>query len=260
MDYSDYYANLIFQDHQSTDFNMLIKCPFDLVHPIPDIDPSHVKGRNGDFIQGNNSYQNVTETFNLMATLPPGMSRFDWERQVTSWLHPSDLDGDLRYQYVKFEPDYDYVFKAIIKDPQTFTEDPTDSNTITGTVSFYCEPFQYRIDGITYHDLPQSGVVYNTEGRPTAPDWHFKVKDNTTFTLTINEFPYEFDNMEGDFWVSGETGDVTDNNGNYFNTQVHFANLLPPVLDAGKNTITITTPDSGSIIQAEYKPLWRRLI
>ena len=79
----DKYSDLIFQNHKSSDFGILIKYPFNVVHPVPDLDPSHIKGRNGDFLQDNNSFQNVTETFPVLVTRPPELNQFDWERSVT---------------------------------------------------------------------------------------------------------------------------------------------------------------------------------
>ena len=51
----DSYANLIYQGKKSSDLGVLIQYPFNLTHPIPDIDPTHIKGRSGDFLQSDNS-------------------------------------------------------------------------------------------------------------------------------------------------------------------------------------------------------------
>lgn len=66
--------------------------------------------------------------------------------------------------------------------------------------------------------------------------------------------------MEGEFWLSGETGDTYDAKGNLYNTQTHFPNLDPPQLWKGQNTITVTAENGATITKAEYKPNWRRLI
>lgn len=258
-DLDDNYAKLIFQDHASTDYGILIQYPFNLVHPIPDIDLSHIKGRNGDFLQDNQSYQNVTETFNAYVQRPVNKTWAEWERSVVDWLSsPTDGNGRMQYEYVKFSIDPEYVYNAVIKDPISFTKDVTDPFLATGTISFYCEPFQYRIDGISYIDLPDSGIVFGEEKWPTAPDWHFVA--NGSFSLMVNGLSYQFDNMEGEFWLSGDTGDTYDSQNNLYNTQTHFPNLDPPVLYQGQNTISIVAEPGTTITKAEYKPKWRRLI
>ncbi|MES5161541.1 hypothetical protein [Lactobacillus crispatus] len=153
-----------FGDHASTDFGMVVQKPWDLIHPTADIDPTHIKGKNGDFLQNNQSYQNVTETFNLEILRPPERGWFDWERSVTDWLSaPTDPDGRMKYQYLKFTADPTYVFKAIVKDPFTVTKDVTSDFVGVCAIPFYCQPFQYRIDGIAYIPLPDSDVVVGEE-------------------------------------------------------------------------------------------------
>ena len=251
-------ANLIFQNYKSSDFGMMVEYPFNIVHATPDIDPTHIKGRNGDFLQDNGSYQNVTETFNVIGYRDANTTQNDWERKVIDWLAPPLIDDARQYEYLQFDYDPDYAFRAVVTTPPTFTWDATDTFKVTGTIPFYCEPYQYRIDGINYSDLPNSGVVYNTETRTAIPDWHFVV--NGTFTLNINNLQYEFDNMEGEFWLSGDTSDTYDSQNNYYNNQTHFPNLVAPVLYPGRNEISITAESETTISKAEYKPKWRRLI
>ena len=91
-----------------------------------------------------------------------------------------------------------------------------------------------------------------------VPNWHFIA--NGTFILNVNGYEYEFDNMSGEFWLNGDTGDTYDSKNNLFNSQIKFPNLAPPKLIPGKNTITITADSGSTITKAEYMPRWRRLI
>ena len=141
--------------------------------------------------------------------------------------------------------------------PPTINWDPNQLNYGTGQLSFYCEPFQYRVDGINYINLPDNGIVYNSESRVAVPNWHFVAKGS--FVLNVNDLNYQFDNMSGEFWLNGDTGDTYDKDNNLFNNQTHFPNLLPPELPSGENKISITA-DDGVITRAEYMPRWRRLI
>lgn len=251
-------TGLIFQNRKSTDFGLMVQYPFNLVHPVSDLTPTHIKGRSGDFLQDDNSYQNVTETFNVVGYRTPEMTQFEWEREVIDWLAPPIVDGQRNYQFLQFDIDQGYVYSAVVKDMPTFTWDNDDIFKVTGSVPFYCEPYQYRIDGTVYQNIPDGGVIYNTETRTAIPDWHFVAKGN--FSLNVNGLSYQFENMDGEFWLNGQTGDTYDKDNNLFNNQTHFPNLVPPNLNVGKNAITITAETGTTISLAEYKPNWRRLI
>ncbi len=252
----DNYSGLVFQGKNSRDLNLLIQYPFNITRPVSDLDPTHIKGRNGDFLQDNNSYQNVTETFNVLAHRPFDISQFDYERSITDWLAPST--GSRKYQYLQFDIDPEYAYSVIQKDPFSFQWNDQDPTVATGTIPFYCEPFQYRVDGIKYIPLPPSGEVNNNEMQVAIPNWHFIAQG--TFTLNVNDIPYEFDNMSGEFWLNGDTGDTYDKDDNLYNNQTEFPNLSVPILKPGFNKISIATENGATITKAEYMPKWRRLI
>ena len=92
------YASLIFNNKASADLGILIQYPFQVVHPQIDGDPTHIEGRSGDFLPDVNSYQNVTETFNVIVNRSPNLSQADWERQVTDWLTSPVVRGRRQYQ------------------------------------------------------------------------------------------------------------------------------------------------------------------
>lgn len=251
------YSNLIYQGKSSGDLGLMIEYPFNVVHATPDLDPQHIKGRSGDFLQTDDSYQNVTETFNCRVYRPPDMSQFDWERNLIDWLASPISKGRKQYQYLQFDADPEYVYSAIMQTPPSFTWDTNNIFLATGQITFYCEPFQYKVNGITYIPLPDSGVVFNEEMHLAIPNWHFIAKGS--FTLNVNGLTYEFSNMDGEFWVNGDTCDTYDEKGNLFNSQTKFPNLITPVLKPGENHISITA-EAGVIKKAEYMPRWRRLI
>lgn len=252
------YSGLIFQGKNSRDLGLIVQYPFNLVHPAPDLDATHIKGRNGDFLQDDRSYQNVTETFTCLVNRPSDIEQFDYERQLTDWLAPPSMQSERKYQYLQFDFDPEYAYSAIQKDPFSLQWDESDPYHATGTIPFYCEPFQYRVDGIEYIPLPGTGTVYNPELRTAIPNWHFIA--NGTFILYVNGLPYEFDSMSGEFWLSGDTQDTYDKDNKLYNSQVKMPNLSVPILQPGKNTITITAESGATITKAEYMPRWRRLI
>lgn len=237
---------------------MTIQWPFTLVHAVPDYNKTHVNGRNGDFIQDQGSYQNVTETFNIVVRIPKKYStQFEYEAAVTEWLQGND------YSYLKITKFPGYVFEAIVDSAYSITWDENDYRYGIGQLAFDCKPFYKRSDGIYYQPLPDSGIVYNTEKVPALPDWHF-VADGGNFTLTVNDFPYEFYDVTGDLWLDGQEGNArSEQDGDYttlLNTNMRLANNEPPILAPNtQNKITLTV-DSGTVSKWEYKPNWGRLI
>ncbi|QHJ83714.1 MAG: hypothetical protein [Caudoviricetes sp.] len=254
---SNTWASLIYQRKSSADLGIVVQYPVDPTFAVPDIDTTHIKGRSGDFIQDDNSYQNVSRTFNIYVNRPANMTQFDWERAFIDWLSSPEIDGRRQYQYLQFDFDPEYAYSAIVMTAPTINWDPQSINFGTGQITFYCEPYEYRVDGINYIDLPKNGAVFNRESRVAIPNWHFVTKGS--FVLNVNDLTYQFDNFNGEFWLNGDTGDTTDANGAIFNNQTHFPNLLPPELPPGKNNISITA-ESGVVTLIEYMPRWRRLI
>ena len=251
------FSGLIYQNKSSLDLGIKVQYPLDPVYPVPDLEVTHITGRSGDFLQYNDAYQNVTRVFNCIINRPIDISQFDWERELIDWLASPVLEGMRQYEFLQFDIDPEYAYNAIMQTPPTINWDPNQLNYGTGQLSFYCEPFQYRVDGINYINLPDNGIVYNSESRVAVPNWHFVAKGS--FVLNVNDLNYQFDNMNGEIWLNGDTGDTYDKDNNLFNSQTHFPNLLPPELPSGENKISITS-DAGVVTRAEYMPRWRRLI
>lgn len=250
-------SGLIYKGKSSADLGIMVQFPADPIYTIPDINATHIPGRSGDFLEDDNSYQNVTKTFNIIVNRPLDITQFDWEREFIDWLASPSIQGKRQYEYLQFDIDPQYVYKAIVTTSPTINWDQQTPNLGTGQITFYCEPFEYRVNGISYIDLPENGTVYNRESMIAVPNWHFLTRGS--FVLTVNELSYQFDNLNGEFWLNGDTGDTTDEKGALFNNQTHFPNLLPPELLPGENNISLTA-ESGIITKVEYMPRWRRLI
>lgn len=250
-------SGLIYQGKSSADLGIMVQFPADPIYAVPDINATHIPGRSGDFLEDDNSYQNVTKTFNIIVNRPLDITQFDWEREFIDWLASPRIQGKRQYEYLQFDIDPQYAYKAIVTTSPTINWDQQTPNLGTGQITFYCEPFEYRVNGISYIDLPENGTVYNRESMIAVPNWHFLTRGS--FVLTVNELSYQFDNLNGEFWLNGDTGDTTDEKGALFNNQTHFPNLLPPELLPGENNISLTA-ESGIITKVEYMPRWRRLI
>lgn len=248
---------MIYQGKSSADLGIMVQFPADPIYAVPDLNATHIPGRSGDFIEDDNSYQNVTKTFNIIVNRPLDITQFDWEREFIDWLASPRIQGKRQYEYLQFDIDPQYAYKAIVTTSPIINWDQQTPNLGTGQITFYCEPFEYRVNGISYIDLPENGTVYNRESMIAVPNWHFLTKGS--FLLTVNDLSYQFDNLNGEFWLNGDTGDTTDEKGALFNNQTHFPNLLPPELLPGENNISLTA-ENGIITKVEYMPRWRRLI
>lgn len=254
----DRFANLTYRGQNSYDYGIYLKHPINLTHAIPDYNKTHINGRNGDFIQDQGSFQNVTETFDIVVRMPEKFyqNQFEYESAITEWLRGND------YSYLRINKYPSYVFEAVVDAGFTLNWDDDDPRFATGQISFNCKPFYRRIDGIIYQPLPETGIVYNTEKVPATPDWHFIANGN--FTLTVNDFPYEFSGINGEVWLNGQEGNLVNKlDGDYtnlINTNMRLSNNTPPVLESEMaNTIKITS-GSENVSKAEYKPNWGRLI
>lgn len=255
---SNQYGYLTYRNRSSSDFGIAIKRPFDLVHAVPDYNKNHINGRNGDFIQDEGSYQNVTETFNIEVFRPRRYSnQVEYENALTDWLTGND------YSYLMVSEFPDYIFEAIYDSALAITWDDYDPEHGTGQIAFDCKPFFKLANGIKYQPLPANGVVYNEQKVPAIPDWHFIATGD--FTLYVNDIPYEFNDMDGDVWLNGQEGNANSKeHGDYdtlLNNNLRLANNCAPILLPNqKNTISLSLSDGASITKSEYKPNWGRVI
>lgn len=257
MDTSNTDVTLIYRGQSSTDLGIFIKWPFTFVHAVPDYNKQHVNGRNGDFIQDQGSFQNVTETFDIFVKMPKEYNNlFEYETALTEWLKGND------YSYLGISNFPDYVFEAIYDSSMSITWNENDWRQGEGQLAFDCKPFFKRSDGINYIPLPENGVVYNYEKVPAIPDWHFKGSGD--FTLYVNDKPYEFHGIDGDIWLNGDGNANSLENGDYttlMNNSIRLTNNEAPVLEPqSQNKISIKLQDGASVSISEYKPNWSRLI
>ena len=261
------FAKLIYRTHASTEFGILVQFPFNVTHPIPDLNATHIMGRNGDFIQDEGSFQDVTETFNVIVNRPVKyQSHLEAELEISDWLRKSDSGKP--YDYLKFDFLPGYIFEAAIKDPFSLTWQ--SDFYATGTIPFFCKPFLKRTDGIDYKpvphidctNLPGTANLFNQENTIAVPDWH--IVGNGNFTITINGFPYEFSDIEDEVWLDGQEANATTeldgDDTTLINNQMRLANNTTPKLFPGENTFKLSVDAGSTVTKVEYKPNWGRLI
>lgn len=275
-------GKLIYRNYASTDFGIGLSVPWVPVHAARDITFTHVPGKNGDNAQDDGSYQNVVETFTGIVFLDHNLYKnwFELNTAITDWLSGGD------YSLLSFSGYPDYVFEAIAQSI-TITPDSNNSeNRATISMPFNCYPIMIRTDGIEWQRAP-NGDVTNTEDLTARPDWHIKGSGN--FYITINDEQYNFNDVDGEVYLDGETGNAYyyDSDGKLVskNPDCEFPGLDSPELLCGRNTVSYGAQenlkidsDTGQTAASgtgqttggvtvnypdpivEYKPNWKRVI
>lgn len=260
------YAQLVYRNHASTDFGIAVNDPWSPVHPNSDETKTHVTGRNGDLWQGNNAFNNVTETFTCTAIRDPKIYKtwFELEDAVNDWLQVGQ-----GYDYLQFTTIPDWAFHAEAQ-PFTITPSANDDFQATVTLAFDCEPLMTSIRGMTWKAAPVDGAIINNTDIPVHPEWRITGKGD--FALTINDETYYFDDVEdeitlnsdGNAWMKDADGALE-----LCNDKIRLVNNDSPEFLCGKNTVQFNSVDTqGSVTvlsdpqnaTCEYRALWKKVI
>ena len=242
---------MIYHNRSSTDYGILLQFPEPYIYAPKEMTAVHVPGRSGDIIEDNGAYNNPTLTVNFIVVLPKRFDNwFQWNSSVANWLR---ADG---YDYLKFSYQDGYVWEAYPNQAPVVT--PSSARSATGTFSFSVKPYLKRSDSVQMQDVPLGkGTIRNPESEASWPDWQIDAGDGSkSFTLTVNDYPYNFNGVSGVIYVDGENCQVA-SNGNPINDQVVFANNDAPQMLQGENTISLSGDAVNSI---KWRPNWRRLV
>lgn len=260
-------SDIEYHNRSSTDFGMRVLFPsFNPPAPAPGKQLLTVPGFSGDYSDGNHTYNAVDTQVSVVIYLPERYRKMHWfegwaklKSDITAWLY-----GDPGW--LKFGYDPDYLYKAEVLQAPEFT--PVNSERVNSTIIFHFQPYKYNAKTIHYQKLPSSGVIYNDGNVNVRPDWHIKGTGN--FTLMVNDWPYEFDNLDGDLYLIGDEGNAYSadpsviQENSLLNSHLMLPNNMAPQLlcaGNGANTISISAMDTDSKLDlVEFKPLFRRFI
>lgn len=255
-------SDIVYHNRSSTDFGLKILFPVNPPAPTPNKQMLTIPGKSGDWADNNRSYQATETQVNAVIRVPRKYEGNWWtlKGDIENWLYGSE-------DWLKFNQDPDYLYKAQIVTAPTFT--PVNPERVNATITFHFQPFKFKEKTIHYTPIPANGITYNDETVVVKPDWH--LKGTGSFMLTVNGMPYEFDDLNGDLYLIGEEGNayakdpsiISDDN-YLLNTNIRLANNTAPELlsrDNGENYISIAPLDDQSTLEiCEFKPLLRRLI
>ena len=194
-----------------------------------------VKGRNGDLIIDNGSYENFT--LEIECYLDARNSNLNTiSKEFKKWLL-----SDLKYK--KLILGTDYYYEAICVNKIDISE--VVKNFGECLIVFNCKPLKREIFGDSKITLTQSSTLYNN-GLASNP--YIRVVGSGDITININNQKLILKAVEGYIEVDAELyncfkGDVNQNNKMYSDF---------PILEEGQNDISW----EGNVTRLEILPRW----
>lgn len=129
-------GNITYNGVSSKELGLVVQASPSQDFPERDVSITHVPGRNGDVIIDNNSYKNVTRTYNIASAFREGTSFASNAQAILQWLQSSS-------GYARLEDTYDPdVYRmAMFHASGSFTNYYEKATAIS--ISFECKPQRY---------------------------------------------------------------------------------------------------------------------
>ncbi|KRL10727.1 tail protein [Schleiferilactobacillus perolens DSM 12744] len=223
---------------------MHINYPLELIHPEADVTSVSVPGVNGDIVQDNLRYKNISQpiAFTIIRNdNSPSFQRIG--RAITNWVAGND--------YVPLISDLipGYEWEAHVAAAPSMVV--TNNHQATVTITFDCKPYLKRLGGQDWQPVPDTPT--NLERWSAQPLWHIQGKGN--MVLTLNGDDYKLNGIDDEVYIDSERSLVyKDLNDSRAGLAV-FPNNGFPSLMPGDNTVKLT----GEYSLFEYRPNWRCL-
>lgn len=231
---------LMFKDHSSLEFGLLISDKGSYKGASRDISYTSVPGRNGDLITDNGRYKNVNIPYKLTLLNNTEREFVELTHQIKGWLLAEQ-------GYFRLWDSYDkkYFRLGSYSDEVDIEQELRDLGGLS--LTFNCKPFKYSFEGQQPVVFTAAGTLYNSEFFPSLP--YIKITGSGTVTLTINNNAFVFKGIEEYIEVDSEImnaykGTQPQNNKM---TGAAFPTLLP-----GNNVISWV----GNIKKLEIVPRW----
>lgn len=251
---TDNIGYITYHGKSSADFGMGIDIDSTRPHSAQNLTLNAIAGSSIENIFSNAHSRSPT-TMDFKITVDRGRFEdfYDLEDAIMDWL-----DG-AKFSPLKLSWKPEYIYMAVVNTAPQFaqTQDEYEAEE-TGTLSFHIQPLKYREDGYNWQSLPTNQRIVNPEKMDAWPSWHFNGTGN--FLLTVNDLTYQFNDINGDCYLDGLSGDCFQDEVTSLNNNVVLSNNDAPVLSPGLNAIKFEAQDGAKLNLVEYKPNWRRSV
>lgn len=238
------YDMISYRGRTSDEFLMRINYPLEFAHPEADVATVSVPGVNGDVVQDNLRYKNISQpiVFTIIRQdYSPSFPQLG--RAITNWVVGNDYVPLL----CGLIPGYQWEAHVAVAP----TMIATNEHQATVTITWDCKPYLKRLDGQDWQTVPSNPV--NLERWSAEPLWHIKGRGN--LTLTVNGLAYQLNGIDDEVYIDSERSLVYKSLTESRAGLAVFPNNDFPVLNPGGNSISL----AGNYSLLEYKPNWRCL-
>lgn len=224
----------VFNGQSSLELGIRIKSKNIFSMPKYDMSFVSIPGRNGDLINSNKRFGNVSVSYTCFVPSKSISELATKIRNIKKWLYV-DVDS---YHVLQDSYEPNFVKYAVFNNKLDITEQVNKIGVFT--LTFSCKPFKILERALDLNELPISGAtLFNPY--PFASKPYLKIEGNGNITLTIENSKgtkvWNFANVEGYIEVDSELMScfketILQNNKMYGDEF--------PVLEVGENYITIS--------------------
>ena len=230
---------LMFKDHSSLEYGLLITEKGSYKGAQRDITYTSIPGRSGDLVTDNGRYKNVKIPYTLALLNTTDWSFDELTRLIKGWLLSEQGYFPLWDSY-----DGKYYRLASYSNEVDIEQELRDLGKLK--LSFNCKPFKFSFEGQRTVEMTAAGTLYNAEQFESKP--YIKIVGSGTITLTINNASVTLSNVDGYIELDSEMMNA------YKGTTAANSQMSGafPVLAPGVNNIAWT----GNVTRLEIVPRW----
>lgn len=253
----------IFNGQDSRDFGIFVRNKNSYNAPVRDVDVIHVPGRNGDVLIDNGSYNNITITYNVLIVAPKMMQtnqNIDAENAIADikkWLY-SGIGAKKIGTYGKLIDSYNEGYYRKAAFAGELEVESSNPNYLYAKISFYCNPYRYRIDGDNVITITpsQNHVIYNPERETSFPLIRLYGEYESSFLLAGRVYSFDFTDLNIDYVdIDSELEIVYKGSVNYSHRYSAGSVMFPRLQAWAGNTFTF----QQNISKIEINPRWRAI-
>ncbi len=230
----------------SKDLGLIVQTIPSYDFPEKDLEYVHVNGRNGDIIQNNKSYKNITRTYYIAKVYKKGESFINSANAIVEWLHSSDT-------YVRLEDSYepDFYRMAIFKNEGNLQDYYSQATTLE--ISFDCKPQKWLKSGDISYEIGNGITLINPTNYDSKPIIEVNVTANTTVNIIVGNCNIEIKDIPSNdiVTIDCENMECYSQTNNYNKYVSINTNEFPELKKHSETSISVTANTIATI-----KPRW----